>query len=59
MGGRNEKLLPGGLVHADRELAAFLLKIAVSGTEIELLPALDLVVIKVVDHFGLGCLVQG
>ena len=59
VGGRNEKRLSSGLMHADRELATFLLQIAVSSTKIELLPALDLVVIKVVNHFGLGCLVQG
>ena len=59
VGGRNKKLLSGGLMHANRELAVFLLKIAVSGTKIELLPALDFVVIKVVNHLGLGCLVQG
>ena len=59
VGGRNEKRLSSGLMHADCELATFLLKIAVSSTKIELLPAFDLVVIKVVDYIGLGCLVQG
>ena len=57
--GRNEKRLPSGLMHADCELATLLLKIAVSNAKIELLPAFYLVVIKIVDHFGLGSLVQG
>ena len=59
VGGGNEKRLSSGLMHADCELATFLLKIAVSSTKIELLPAFDLVVIKVVDYIGFGCLVQG
>ena len=59
MSGRDKKLLSGGLVHADRELTALLLEKAVSGSKVELLPALDLFVIEVIDcgalvleHFG-------
>ena len=51
--GRDKKLLPGGLVHADRELAALLLEKAVAGSEVELLPALDLVVIEVINRGAL------
>ena len=59
VGGRNEKLLAGRLVHADLELAILLLEEAVASAEVKLLPAGDLVVVEIIDHPGQRGIIQG